>query len=84
MTIEIKLDTNALASLIESDPEFKTKIQQSVLANIANRYLKTTQTEISAAVEATATLARTEILNEYGTINNSGYGRVFSLKRDHQ
>ncbi len=45
--MELKLDTNALSSLIDADPSFKLAIQQAVLQNIANRYIKSTDYTIN-------------------------------------
>ena len=79
MTLEIKLDTNALSSLIDSDPEFKTKIQQGVLANISNRYLKESSTLMGEEIARQAKIARDQVLSEYGSFKSSGYQRVFEL-----
>ena len=78
MGIEIKLDTNALSSLIDSDPEFRTKIQQSVLTNIANRYLKVANDDINKAIESAAVLAKKEVAKEFGSYT-SGYPSSFQL-----
>ena len=80
MSLEIKLDTNALASLIDSDPEFKLKVQQSVLANIANRYLKDSSIDFSEAIKAAANSAKAKVLEEYGSYDR-GYPPVFKLNQ---
>ena len=78
MSIEMKLDTNALSSLIEADPTFRANIQQSVLTNIANRYLKVANTDINKAIESAISIAKKEVTKEFGTYTN-GYSSSFQL-----
>ena len=54
MTIELKLDTNALSSLIEKDPEFQLKLQACVIENIARRHIKGIPETIKSTIEAAA------------------------------
>ena len=81
MTIQIKLDTNALSSLIEKDPEFQLQIQQAVLENIAHRYIKGVGADLTAAVEAAARLAKNEVAKEFGTYSGQ-YRSSLTLNSD--
>jgi len=65
MTIELKLDTQALSSLIEQDPTFRASIQQSVLQNIVNRYVKNADSSIDMIMERSINKLRDEVLDRY-------------------
>lgn len=54
MGIEIKLDTAALSSLIDSDPEFKIKVQTAVIANIASKYIRSVEPDVVSAINQVA------------------------------
>jgi len=79
MTIELKLDTNALSSLIEKDESFRLNIQQSVLENIANRYVKGVGTDVRSAVQKAA---EEEFGGQFGSYITANWTKTFKLK-DH-
>lgn len=78
MTVKISLDTNALASIIENDPEFLIQVQGAVIANIAQRYVKGVDTEIQAAVQAAANVEKVNLWKKYGSLSG-GWNSKFTL-----
>jgi len=74
MTIELKLDTNALASIIDLDGDFKFKLQQAILQNIANRYIKSNDHGITSQLQLACDNAKEEILTKYTTSRKDGNG----------
>lgn|ERR1035437_3894629 len=76
--IKISLDSNALSAIIEKDPEFQLNIQQSVLANLVQRYVKGVPEHIQAAVQGEANRIKVELSKEYGT-HSGGWNSKFTL-----
>lgn len=77
--IELKLDTNALSSLIDKDPQFKLSIQQAVLQNISNRYVKSTCANINGQLLKAAESARKDVQDQYME-RESQYTSFYKLK----
>lgn len=79
--IELKLDTNAVSHLIDSDPTFKLKIQQAVLANIAGRYVKNVSGLVDGSVKNAVEAAQTSLLKDFGSWSTEFSGKhKFNLK----
>jgi hypothetical protein len=81
MSIEIKLDTNALASLIEKDEQFRLKIQQCVLENIARRFVKGVDSDIQSAVSKAAETEKSKIVESFGSYQSGNWSRTITLKQ---
>jgi hypothetical protein len=79
MTIKIGLDTDALSSLIKSDPNFQAEIQSAVLTNIAKRYVKGVSIDIQNAVENAAILEKNNVVKEYGKYDGNSWNSKFTL-----
>jgi len=69
--IAIRLDTNALIKLIESDPSFKLEITNAVLASVTKRYLKSIPDTTKSIVENIVARERDEILKGLVEYTNS-------------
>jgi len=78
MTVKISLDTNALASIIEKDPEFLIQVQGAVIANIAQRYVKGVDSEIQLAVQTAANAEKLNLAKKYGS-HSGGWNSKFTL-----
>ena len=78
MTIELKLDTNALSHLIEQDSEFRLNLQQCVLENIAKRYVKGVSDDIQFAVKKAVEHEQNEVVKLFGTYSGDHW-RSFKL-----
>jgi hypothetical protein len=79
MTIELKLDTNALSSLIEKDPEFQLKLQACVIENIARRHIKGVPETIKNTIEAAAKVEKEKVAELFGNFTSS-WSQPFKLK----
>ena len=79
MTIELKLDTNALSSLIEKDPEFQLKLQNCVIENIARRHIKGVPETIKNTIEAAAKSEKEKVAEMFGNFTSS-WSQPFKLK----
>jgi hypothetical protein len=79
MTIELKLDTNALSSLIEKDPEFQLKLQACVIENIARRHIKGVPETIKNTIEAAAKVEKEKVAEMFGNFTSS-WSQPFKLK----
>ncbi len=83
MGIQLKLDTNALASLIEADPEFKLQLRQAILQNIADRYIKTTDADIQRELTVAAASTKQQILDMYTvTVQKDRWSSTRTLNED--
>ena len=79
MAIELKLDTNALSSLIEKDPEFQLKLQACVIENIARRHIKGVPETIKNTIEAAAKVEKEKVAELFGNFTSS-WSQPFKLK----
>ena len=70
--MEIKLDSKALAALIEADPEFRLVLQSAVLANVASRYVKGVPEEITKIVRDQADRERKSLMETFGRYESNG------------
>lgn len=52
MTTTIKLDTNAMNALFPEGTEARVKLQQSVIQNVANSFIKTGESQFITAIES--------------------------------
>lgn len=77
MSIELKLDTNALSTLIEKDPQFQLNLQQCVLENVAKRYIKGVPETVKNAIETAAKTERDKVASLFGSYPTWG---SFKLK----
>ena len=80
MTTKISLDTAALSSLIEKDPEFELELQSAVIANIAKRFVKSVGVNIHNAVQAAVQIEKDNIAKEYGSYSG-GWNTKFTLNK---
>lgn len=79
MSIIIRLDTNALKSLIDSDENFRLEITNAVLTNITKRYMKSIPDTVKSIVENIVAKERDSVLKDI-TESNSMWSGQFKLK----
>mgnify|MGYP003542794378 CR=1 FL=1 len=69
MSIQLKLDTNALMTLFPEGSEARLELQQAVLNEAAKRSLKgITQQELVKAISPAVTKIKKELISEYGEL----------------
>lgn len=65
MSIVIRLDTNALIYLIESDPNFKSDLAASVIANVCRKYINAIPGDTKQMFESMAAKERDAMLETF-------------------
>ena len=83
MTTHIKLDTNALSALFPEGSEARVKLQDCVIANMADTLLNKQHDRIISQVASKLEAHSKSLQNETNSmIANYDWGRAYSLKEE--
>lgn len=83
MTVQIKLDTNALVTLFPEGSEARLELQQAVLQEAARRMLKgLTEQELISLIRPVVERTVAEVKEEWGTFKKDTWKYTFTPSRE--